>query len=254
MKYVLLICYDGTDFSGWQKQKNARTVQETLESAAEQVFQQKVKITGSGRTDAGVHAMGQVAEFEVETSVPAHKLRECLNGVLPSDVRVLESAAAPQDFDITRSARQKTYEYRAYFAPCEIPLMNRYAARLISKPDVTKMQNAAKLLLGEHDFAAFRAAGYTSKTSVRTLYAVEISEAEGEGYTQYVISVTGNGFLYNMVRILAGELFAIGCGKEEGITAAFETGARNALAKTMPPQGLILKKVEYGAPLFGAKE
>lgn len=250
---VFLISYDGTDFSGWQRQRNARTVQGVLEETAQGLFGRAVRFTASGRTDAGVHAMGQVAQAEIDTTVPAERLRECLNTALPPDVKILQSVAAPEGFDCTRGAKKKTYVYSSYYAECEMPLLARYSARLSRKPSVERMRTAASLLVGEHDFAAFRAAGFTSKTSVRTVYSVEIAQKTEETFTQYEIAVCGNGFLYNMVRILAGELFAVGCGKEEQITQAFATGERGLLAKTMPPQGLTLKCVDYGLPLFGVQ-
>ena len=251
MRYLLLISYDGTDFSGWQIQPQKRTVQGVLSEAAKEIFGTETAMTASGRTDAGVHALGQVAHFDAITTIPAEKLAQCFNRLLPPDVKVLKSALAPEDFDCSRGAKKKTYVYSAYYAQTELPLLRRYAARLAWKPDVSKMRAAAELLLGEHDFAAFRSSGFTSKTSVREIYNVEIVEQSEKGHTLYQIKVTGNGFLYNMVRILAGELFAVGCGKEQMITKAFETGERKLLAKTMPPQGLLLEKVEYDTPLFG---
>lgn len=251
MRAVFLIAYDGTDFSGWQKQKDVRTVQSALSEAAFKAFGEEVAFTASGRTDAGVHAQGQVAQAEIAADIPPEKLRECMNAVLPSDVKILKSAAAPVGFDCTRGAKKKTYRYTAYFSQSEQPLLSRYATKLLRKPDTNKMREAANLLIGEHDFAAFRAAGYTSKTSVRKIDSVEIKEKREETYFVYAIEVTGNGFLYNMVRILSGELFAVGCGKEQGIARAFETGERTALAKTMPPQGLTLIRVDYDTPLFG---
>lgn len=255
MRYLLLVSYDGTEFSGWQRQPNARTVQETVEEAADKIFGRKTPVTASGRTDAGVHALGQVIQLDTEGStIPAERLAACFGQVLPLDVKVLKSVSAPADFDCTRSAKKKTYRYRAYYAETEHPLLRRYAARLERLPDLEKMKAAAKLLLGEHDFAAFRSAGFTSKTSVREIYGIEITRTNVPFATVFEIAVTGNGFLYNMVRILCGELFAVGCGKEEGITRAFESGDRACLAKTMPPQGLILEKVDYGVPLFGTEE
>lgn len=254
MRYLLLMSYDGADFSGWQKQPGKRTVQETVEEAARALFGAPCRVTASGRTDAGVHALGQVAQFDAGTKIPAERLAACFNRILPPDVKVRASAAAPEGFDCTRAAKRKTYRYLAYYAPAELPLARRYSARLLQRPDVPRMREAARLLVGEHDFRAFRSAGFTSKTSVRTLFSVTVSEREGEGGSFCSVTVTGNGFLYNMVRILAGELFAVGCGKEEGITAAFRSGERSALAKTMPPQGLTLMNVDYGAPLFGAEE
>ncbi len=254
MRYVFLLEYDGTDFCGWQRQPGKRSVQETLEKAAEKVFAAPVRITASGRTDAGVHARGQVAQCDAETGIPAEKLAVCFNRLLPPDVKVLKSAQAPEGFDVTRGAKRKTYLYSAYFAPCDLPLKERYAARLEREPDLEKMREAAALLLGEHDFAAFRSAGFSSKTSERTIFSVEIDRKEEPDCVFFGIAVTGNGFLYNMVRILAGELFAIGCGKPEGITRAFEKKERSALARTMPARGLCLVNVEYTAPLFGAEK
>ncbi len=246
MKALLLVSYDGTDFSGWQRQPGVRTVQQVMEEAAERAFTRHIALTASGRTDAGVHAAGQVIEGEFSDTIPPEKLRECLNVQLPSDVKVIRSCSAPDGFDVTRDAKRKTYCYNAYYAESELPLFSRYAARLKWRPDTEKMRLAAQLLVGEHDFAAFRAAGYTSKTSVRTLFAVTIEEKPIPGGTLFSVRVTGNGFLYNMVRILAGELFAIGCGKPEGITRAFKTGERSALSVTMPAQGLVLESADYG--------
>ena len=254
MRYVLLICYDGTDFSGWQIQPGKRTVQGVLAEAAQAIFRRETVITASGRTDAGVHARGQIAQLDADTTIPGEKLAACFNRLLPLDVKVLKSAEAPEDFDCTRGAKRKTYVYSAYYAETEYPLLSRYAARLSQKPNAERMRAAARLLVGEHDFAAFRSSGFTSKTSVREIYEIEITERPEKGYTFYEIRVTGNGFLYNMVRILSGELFAVGCGKEEGITRALESGARSELAKTMPPQGLVLEEVDYSVPIFGAGE
>lgn len=250
MKYLLLVSYDGTCFSGWQRQPAKRTVQLVLEEAGEALFHASCPMTASGRTDAGVHALGQVVSFGAETKIPASRLAPCFNRLLPSDVRVRASAEAEEDFDLTREAKKKTYRYTAYFAPTELPLAARYACRLSARPDLAKMEAAAQLLVGEHDFAAFRAADFTSKTSTRTIYSVKLEERHENGGTFYEIYVTGSGFLYHMVRILAGELFAVGCGKEEGITRAFQSGRRSALAKTMPPQGLTLMEVDYGRTLF----
>ncbi len=254
MKYLLLVQYDGTHFSGYQRQREERTVQSVLEEAAERVFGAPTRVIASGRTDAGVHAAGQICELEGETAIPPEKLYASLNSHLPPDCKVLASTSAPDGFDVTRETKRKTYVYTAYFAPCALPLLSRYAARLTERPSLSRMGVAAELLEGEHDFAAFRASGFTSKTSVRTLYSVEVERVKKLNAEIYTITVTGNGFLYNMVRILAGELFAVGCGKEtKDLLRAFETGDRALLAKTMPAAGLCLKEVDYGIPLFGNK-
>ena len=254
MRFALKVSYDGTLFEGWQIQPNGRTVQGELEKAASNVFGVPVKITGSGRTDAGVHAEGQVCMFDAQTTIPAAKLRECFNRLLPADVRVLKSVCAPQSFDCTRGAKRKTYRYIAYYAESDLPLLSRYAARIGQKPNLQKMRAEAELIVGEHDFKAFCASGSSAKTSVRTVYSAEVSEKKENGYLLYTVTVCGNGFLYNMVRIIAGHLFAVGCGvkEEKSVLAAFETGKRSLLGKTKPPQGLTLAGVEYGDPLFSA--
>ncbi len=252
MRYAMIVSYDGTHFCGWQVQPNGRSVQGELEKVAAEIFGVPVKITGSGRTDAGVHALAQVCHFEGETNIPAHKLRECFNRVLPADVRVLKSVSCTQDFDCTRSAKRKTYRYTAYFAPTELPLLERYAVRLKERCNVEKMRVAADMVVGEHDFRAFCAAGSSAKTSVRTIYSLKIEEKPlCEGST-YEITVCGNGFLYNMVRILAGELFAVGSGKDtHSLQLALESGERKLLAKTMPPKGLTMVGAEYETSPFG---
>lgn len=254
MRYLLAVQYDGTDFAGYQRQNGERTVQSVLEEAAAEAFGAPVTVLASGRTDAGVHAAEQICTVDGECPVPPEKLYARLNALLPPDCKVLRSAAAPEGFDVTRAAKRKTYVYTAYCAPMQLPLLSRYAAQIPSEPSLPRMRMAAELMEGEHDFAAFRAAGFTSKTSVRTLYSVEVERAAAGCASVYTVTVTGNGFLYNMVRILAGELFAVGCGKEtRDLLRAFETGERALLAKTMPARGLCLKEVDYGFPLFSGK-
>ncbi|MDE5897535.1 MAG: tRNA pseudouridine synthase A, partial [Clostridia bacterium] len=225
-----------------------------LERAAERVFGSRTKVCGSGRTDAGVHALGQVCHLDGETKIPAKKLKDCLNGFLPPDLRVLKSMEAPAGFDCTRGAKKKTYCYSFYYSETEQPLLSRYHARVKQEPQLGLMQAAAKLLVGEHDFKAFCASGSSAKTSVRTVFSAEAEREEFGTAAVYRITVCGNGFLYNMVRILAGEIFAVGCGKPEGITAAFASGKRSCLARTMPACGLVMKEVNYGVPLFGSSE
>ncbi len=252
MKIALTVSYDGTHFCGWQRQKNGRSVQQTLEEAAEKFFSSPVKIAGSGRTDAGVHALAQVCHLEGETTVPPEKLRECLNGVLPPDVRVLKSAKADGSFDCTRGAKRKTYRYTAYAAESELPLLERYAVRVKEPLCLEKMRACASLLEGEHDFMAFCAAGSSAKTSVRTVYAVTVEEKKSDGHTVYEITVCGNGFLYNMVRIMAGAILSVGSGRrtEEDVLLALQTGERTHLDRTMPAKGLTMVSVEYEVDPF----
>ncbi|MBE7100316.1 MAG: tRNA pseudouridine(38-40) synthase TruA [Clostridiales bacterium] len=247
MRYVLKIAYDGTDFAGWQCQKNARTVQETLENAIETALGVKIRTTASGRTDAGVHAVGQVCHFDGDLSVPPEKMPDCLNRHLPPDVRVIEGWGADEKFDANRTAKKKTYCYSLYVAPREMPLKERYAVRIENAPSLEKLQAATKLFEGEHDFKAFCASGSSVKTTVRTVYEVRVEEGESFGSRDLRIYVTGNGFLYNMVRTMTGELLDIASGKrsKESLEEAFANGERGLLGKTMPAKGLCLREVFY---------
>lgn len=253
MRYVFLIAYDGTHFAGSQRQKNARTVQGVLEETAAGIFGTPVRIALSGRTDAGVHAAGQIGQTDGDTAVPPGKLAEVMSRHLPDDVKVLKSAAAPEGFDCTRAVRQKTYCYRFYCSRTEHPLLSRYAVRLEREPELGRMRAVCPLIEGEHDFAAFRATGSSARTTVRTVFSLLADRRTVYGVPVYEIRVTGNGFLYNMVRILAGELYAVGCGIADGkdILSAFETGERAKLYRTLPAAGLTLEHVDYGFPLFG---
>lgn len=252
MRYVLEIAYDGSDFSGWQIQKNAPTVQEEVQKALLSVTGVNCAVTASGRTDAGVHAARQVCHFDCETTVPAAKFRDALNAALPAGVRVLRSAEAPAGFDANRSAKRKTYAYRTYFSPTQNPLKDRYAVWIKGSPDFEKLQYICRLFEGEHDFKAFCASGSSVKTTVRTIYLARVEKSEGDGYTDVIFTFTGNGFLYNMVRTLVGTALAYSSGAigEERVLRALG-GDRSAVGKTMPPQGLTLESVDYGVKLFG---
>ncbi|MBO5027979.1 MAG: tRNA pseudouridine(38-40) synthase TruA [Clostridia bacterium] len=248
MRYVLKIAYDGTTFAGWQRQKNALSVQECLENAIQTALGVDVRVTGSGRTDAGVHAAGQVCHFDWENdSVPPEKMPDCLNRFLPPEIRAIEGWAAVDGFDSNRSAKRKTYCYSLYVSEREMPLKERYAVRIDNAPTLEKLQAAAQLFEGEHDFKAFCASGSSVKTTVRTVYEVRVEELQSFGGRDLKIYVTGNGFLYNMVRTMTGELLDLANGKRtaESLQQAYQTGERNLLGKTMPAKGLTLMQVEY---------
>ena len=248
MRYVMKIAYDGTDFAGWQRQKNALSVQETLEKAIYDALGEDIRITASGRTDAGVHAVGQVCHFDSERiTVPAERMPDCLNRFLPPEVRVLEGWASGDGFDSNRSAKRKTYCYTLYESLREMPLKERYAVRLDILPSIERLRAAAKLFEGEHDFKAFCASGSSVKTTVRTVYEVRVEEGESFSSRDVKIFVTGNGFLYNMVRTIVGTLLDLANEKrsEDMLCLAFQTGERNLLGKTMPAKGLTLMSVEY---------
>ena len=253
MNAALLVSSDGTHFCGWQIQKNGVSVQGELERAIFEAFGIRVRVTGSGRTDAGVHAAGQVCNFPLDDGIRIlpWRIADALNVFLPPAVRVLESAAAPDLFDACRSAKRKTYRYALYFSEREKPLLERYAARVAKKPDLGKMRACAELLEGEHDFSSFSSTGSSAKTSVRTVYSVLLSDLGNGAH----IDVCGNGFLYNMVRIMAGAIVGCGLGRLslQTVKDALFGGGRDLLGQTMPAKGLTLLGVDYGFPLFGAK-
>lgn len=247
MRYGLKIAYDGTDYAGWQRQKNAVSVQEKLEEAVYLALGNRVNITASGRTDAGVHAVGQVCHFDLQSTVPPEKMPDCLNRFLPNDIRVVDGFYAGEEFDSNRSAKKKTYRYSLYVSAREMPLKERYATRIENAKKLALLQSVAKLFEGEHDFKAFCASGSSVKTTVRTVYSVRVEEGESYGSRDINIFVTGNGFLYNMVRTMVGELLDLADGKrtKESLLSAYQTGERGLLGKTMPAKGLTLMQVEY---------
>ncbi len=248
MRYVLKIAYDGTAYAGWQRQANALSVQECLENAVQFALHIDTHITASGRTDAGVHAAGQICHFDLDNvSVPPEKMPDCLNRFLPPDIRAIEGWSADENFHSNRSAKRKTYCYSLYVSEREMPLKERFAVRIDSAPTLDKLQETARFLEGKHDYKAFCASGSSVKTTVRTVYEVRIEETQSFGGRDIKIYVTGNGFLYNMVRTMVGELLDLACGKrtEESLRLAYETGERNLLGKTMPAKGLTLMRVEY---------
>ena len=243
MKIKLTLSYDGTHYCGWQRQKNGISVQETVEKAVFSLTGENVSVTGSGRTDAGVHAEGQVASFNTLSTIPPEKFYKALNVFLPPDVKAVKSEKAADDFHPVRSAKKKTYVYTLYISDVPLPLSERFAVRVDEGLDVDKMKAAAKLIKGTHDFKCFSSTGGSVKTTVRTVYDITVKEKDG----LVKIAVTGDGFLYNMVRIIVGTLVMIGKGsaEENVITEMLDGGGRNLGGTTFPAKGLCLKKVEY---------
>ena len=252
MRYVILLAYDGTDYGGWQIQKNSITVQEKLEEACEKVFGVRTTVTASGRTDSGVHAAGQVCHFDAETTIPAEKIADVLNRFLPADIAVLESAAAPENFDANRSAKRKTYCYKFYLADRRNPLKDRFSVWVKNPVNIAKLQHISGSFVGKHDFKAYCKSGSQVKTTVREVYSVDVVTKKNDLSTDIEIYVCGGGFLYNMVRTIAGTMinFAEGSLSEEEIARSLSEGDREAVGRTMPAKGLTLEKVEYGIPLF----
>ena len=235
--------YDGTEYCGWQIQPNAVSVQQKIEEAIVRLTGENVSVTGSGRTDSGVHALGQIAHFDTQSTIPAEKFSSALNQFLPNDVKVVESWKVDDDLHARYSAKRKTYRYKLYLSKHARPLMDRYMARVDFDLDIIAMQTACEKFVGKHDFACFLASGSEVKDTVREIYFAKI-DRQGEEIT---FTVCGNGFLYNMVRIMVGTLVKVGMGKlkAEEVGEILLSGDRKRAGITMPPQGLTLVSVEY---------
>ncbi len=244
MRIRLDVTYDGTDFCGWQVQKNGVSVQQVLEDAIFSLTGERTRVTGSGRTDAGVHAKCQVAHVDLQKcTIPPERFYLALNTLLPSQIKVVNSSLANDDFDACRKAKRKTYEYNFYLSNVELPLKERYALRIDQNVDIQKMQGACKLFEGTKDFECVSASGKSVKTTVRTVYTISV-ERQGQDLK---LSITGNGFLYNMVRIIAGTILEIGKGTktEQDVLEMFKKKQRALGGKTLPAKGLCLVGVEY---------
>lgn len=243
MTIKLIVTYDGTDFSGWQIQKNGRTVQGEIQSALKTLTGEEITVTGSGRTDAGVHAVCQVASFETSASIPPKNFAKALNTVLPDDVKIISSEQVAGGFNARKHAKKKTYRYTLYRSDCALPLKERYAFRIDKDLDIDKMRDCASALVGEKDFKAFCATGSSAKTTVRTIYSFDV-ENKGDKTT---LTVCGNGFLYNMVRIMVGTLIKAGEGKiqKADIEKMLAEGKRDLGGATISAKGLCLVSVEY---------
>lgn len=249
-RIVLIVAYDGTGYAGWQRQDNGTGIQAVIEDTIEQLFHEKVHVMGSGRTDAGVHARGQVAAMDLQHSIPTDKLMLALNANLPEDIRILKTWEAESDFHPQYHAKQKTYVYRFFHGQVMPPELRWNTAHVQEKMNIDIMRRHVSALVGEHDFLAFRSAKAVNSTTVRKIYLAEISEIplnfSVEGHL-YELSVTGNGFLYNMVRIIAGTLLDIGRSRidENAIETALSTLDREVLGVTAPAKGLTLDHVVY---------
>ncbi len=239
----LTLGYDGTEYHGFQRQENGITIQQVVEEAIKKVTGETVSITGSSRTDAGVHAMEYVCNFRTESSVPADKFCFALNSFLPDDVSCTASCEVDMDFHARYSAKSKTYTYTIYNAPHRNPVLCRFAWHYPVKIDVDKMKIAAESIVGTHDFTAFMASGGQQKTTVKTVNFLNVTTDENRIF----IEINADGFLYNMVRIIAGTLVYAGVGKLDPaeIPDIIESGDRVRAGITAPPQGLCLKKVFY---------
>lgn len=259
MKRIMLrIAYDGTNYHGWQIQKNGVTVEQRLSEALLALLGAETELIGASRTDAGVHAIGNVAVFDTDSRIPPGKFAVALNHYLPEDIRILHSQEVRTDFHPRHCDSMKTYEYTILAAQTEIPIFSRYSYHVYRPLDVEKMRMAAEMLEGTHDFSAFCSAGSQVKDKVRTIYNINIKEVPfsdrwGDNLSGILeggevrIRVSGNGFLYNMVRIIAGTLIEAGQGDRTAasIREALESGDRSLTGPTAPPQGLMLLGIQY---------
>ena len=244
----LIVAYDGTDYCGWQIQDNAVTVEGELTKALRTWLQEEVEIIGASRTDSGVHALGNIAVFDTESRIPAEKFAIGINHYLPADIRVQCSDEVEADYHPRYQKTEKTYEYTILNTKIAIPVYDRYAYHVYHALDVPMMRKAGELLMGEHDFSAFCSAGSQVKSKVRTVYEVTVREEPVSGCnggSRICIRVRGNGFLYNMVRIIAGTLLEVGQGRRtlQDVEEALATGERKKAGPTAPPQGLTLMEI-----------
>ncbi len=239
----LTLEYDGTDYHGWQVQLGLPTIQGAMEETIKRVSGEEVRVTGAGRTDAGVHALGQVANFHTGKALEPLRWQQALNALLPPDIVVRGVEEAPEDFDARRSAKSKTYRYSILNRPYPSALDRRYLLHVPDPLDLGAMAEAVALLLGEHDFSAFRATGCTAATPVRRVSEARFT-TEGERLHFFI---TADAFLMHMVRIIVGTLVEVGTGKltPAGFRDILKSCDRGRAGKTVPPHGLCLMGVRY---------
>ncbi len=240
----LTIEYDGKDFNGWQKQPNKLNIQGTIEQAIKLITGEEVDLMASGRTDAGVHAFGQVANFKTNSNIPTEKIAIALNSNLKKSIRIISAEEVDERFHSRLTCKKKTYRYIINNSEFSSAIYRNLEAHIPQKLDIEKMKEAVKYFEGEHDFKAFKASGTSSKSSVRTIYKAEVIQMPNN---RIYIELTGNGFLYNMVRIIAGTLVDVGIGKikPEDIRNIIESKDRALAGKTLQPNGLYLVSVYY---------
>jgi len=242
--FKMTLCYDGTRYRGWQKQGNTPdTIQAKLEALLSRLLAQEIEVAGSGRTDAGVHAKAQVASFRAETDLTCPELLAAVRAYLPNDIGLLTLEEAEPRFHARLSAKEKTYIYRLWNSELPCVFERRYAYVFPEKLDMDAMKRASEYFCGCHDFSAFSSGKKTGKAATRTLRSITLRRV-GE---EVEIRFTGDGFLYNMVRILTGTMLEVGTGKRtpESIEAVFASGKRSEAGFLVPPCGLFLEQVRY---------
>lgn len=240
---VLVIEYDGTNYHGWQIQKNAITIQEIITKAIEKITDESIDLIGSSRTDSGVHALYQVANFKTCTKIPTSKIPNALNSILPADIVIKDAFEADMNFHSRYSAKGKRYKYIIYNRKFGSPILRNYSWHIDKSLNVEKMMESLKYLEGTHDFSAFKASGSSVKDSIRTVRDISLVK---NGFN-IEFEIEADGFLYNMVRIIVGTLVEVGLGKisPTDIKKIIESKNRCMAGKTAPPQGLFLTKIYY---------
>ena len=244
----LTLAYDGTDFAGWQRQQGSRTVQATLEETIEKITGERPATLASGRTDAGVHALGQVVSFRTASRLPAEVLQRALNAELPHSMAVFDAAEVHEGFHATHDALRKRYRYVIHDGPVRDVFVRRYAWHYAQgRLDAGVMQRAAAALIGTHDFSSFETTGAPRKTSVRTVHDLRVERGRGERAHFVTLEIEANGFLYNMVRTIVGTLVDVGRGArpESWPGEVLQSMDRRRAGRTAPPQGLFLVAVQY---------
>lgn len=242
-RIMLIVAYDGTNYHGWQIQPNGETIEGILNRCLSEFLGEQVAVTGASRTDAGVHAMGNVAVFDTDSPIPADKMAYALNRRLPADIKVQRSEEVESDFHPRHRASRKTYEYRIYCAPFPMPVRRLYSHFTYVPMDIALMRRAAEYLVGVHDYKSFCSVAAQVDTTVRQVDSLEVLQ-EGR---EIVIRVSGRGFLYNMVRIIAGTLMEVGRGhiEPEQVKRILEARDRQAAGPTAPACGLTLVEIAY---------
>lgn len=243
MRVKLIVAYDGTNYCGWQLQNNGITIEEVLNRELTCLCKEEIQVIGASRTDAGVHAYGNVAVFDTASRIPAEKFSYALNQRLPEDIRIQHSEQVADDFHPRHNESIKTYEYHILNAAFEQPIGRQYAHFVYRSLNIEAMREAATYIIGEHDFKSFCSVGSQVKTTVRTVYSLDIMK-DGP---KIVFRITGSGFLYNMVRIIAGTLLEVGMGNcpPEKLKEIIAAKDRQAAGPTAPARGLTLVGINY---------
>lgn len=241
----LTVAYDGTNYCGWQVQPNGITIEEVLNREISGLTGEVIHVIGASRTDSGVHALGNIAVFDTKSRIPPERISYALNQRMPEDIVIVKSEEVPAEWHPRyQDTITKTYEYHIYNAAVPNPLKRRTAAYISFPLDIERMREGAAYLAGEHDFVSFCNVRTNTADTIRTVYEIQITRSEEE----IIIRITGNGFLYNMVRIIAGTLIRVGRGfyEPEKVKEILEAGRRTEAGVTAPPQGLVLVEIKYG--------